>query len=121
MNVNPQRGEVAAKLDGKSWKLCLTLGALAELEAELACASLVDLAKRFSAASLTAREIQAIIGAGLRGGGHQITDADVGHMQCETGATGYAEIVTRLLTATFAGGEQPQIDGENSTANPDQS
>jgi hypothetical protein len=30
--VNRHRGEIEAILDGKSYRLCLTLGALAELE-----------------------------------------------------------------------------------------
>ena len=30
MTVNRRRGEIAAELDGKAYRLCLTLGALAE-------------------------------------------------------------------------------------------
>ena len=32
ISVNRRRGEVAARIDGKDYTLCLTLGALAELE-----------------------------------------------------------------------------------------
>ena len=33
MSANRRRGEIDAELDGKQYRLCLTLGALAELEA----------------------------------------------------------------------------------------
>ena len=33
MIANRRRGEIAAELDGKPFRLCQTLGALAELEA----------------------------------------------------------------------------------------
>lgn len=36
MSANRRRGEIAAELDGKTMRLCLTLGALAELEAAYA-------------------------------------------------------------------------------------
>ena len=47
--VNRHRGEVEAVLDGRTWTLCLTLGALAELEAALAAGDLMGLARRFEA------------------------------------------------------------------------
>lgn len=40
--MNPQRGEVALDIGGETRKLCLTLGALAEIEAALGCESLKD-------------------------------------------------------------------------------
>ncbi len=43
--VNRQRGEVEAVLDGRAWTLCLTLGALAELEAALDADDLMGLAR----------------------------------------------------------------------------
>jgi hypothetical protein len=47
--ANPARGEIEAFLDGRQWTLCLTLGALAELEASLAAGDLMGLARRFEA------------------------------------------------------------------------
>jgi hypothetical protein len=41
------------------------------------------------------------MGAGLRGGGHDISDADAAALPAEGGAAGYVDIVARLLTATF--------------------
>jgi hypothetical protein len=102
--VNRQRGEVAATLDGRPLTLCLTLGALAELEAALAAGDLMELARRFGAGKLAAADAIRIIGAGLRGAGHDIDDAAVARMQAEGGAAGYVAIVAELLAATFGAG-----------------
>ena len=61
MMVNRHRGEVAAKLDGRDWTLCLTLGALAELEAAFEADNLSDLIARFSTGRLAAHDMQRII------------------------------------------------------------
>ncbi|MFC0245238.1 gene transfer agent family protein [Falsochrobactrum ovis] len=105
MMVNRHRGEVAARLDGRDWTLCLTLGALAELEAAFEADNLSDLIARFSSGRLSARDMQRIICAGLRGGGHNVSDDDVADMRADGGATGYARMVSELLTATFGGAE----------------
>ena len=81
--------------------LCLTLGALAELEARLGAGDLVGLSERFGSGRVTARDLTAIIGAGLRGGGNAISDDDLARMSIEGGLRGAAEITARLLRATF--------------------
>lgn len=98
---NPRRGEIEAILDGRPYNLCLTLGALAELEASFGEDDMLALAKRFEAGRLSARDCVRIIGAGLRGCGTDLTDEDVARLQCEGGAAGYVMIVARLLRATF--------------------
>ena len=99
--ANRHRGEVDATLDGRRYTLCLTLGALAELEAALGAGDLIGLAERFSAGRLKATDAIAVIGAGLRGTGHEIEDAAVARMQIDGGAVGMATLVTELLAATF--------------------
>jgi len=101
MTANRRRGEISAELDGKTYRLCLTLGALAELEAVYAADDLGALVERFSRGRLSALDMIRIVGAGLRGGGQDIPDEDVGRMQAANGATGFASIVSDLLTATF--------------------
>lgn len=108
--VNARRGEVAATLDGRDRRLCLTLGALAELESAFAAEDLGQLVERFSSGRLSARDMVRIIGAGLRGAGNDVSDEDVGAMTAEGGAAGMARIVSQLLTATF-GAAEPQRDG----------
>lgn len=105
MAANARRGEIGARLDGKDYKLCLTLGALAELETALAASDLIALGERFSSGRLSARDMIAVIGAGLRGGGHVISDVDVGALQAEGGVAGFAQIAASLLLATFGGPE----------------
>lgn len=101
MMVNRHRGEVFAKIDNRDWTLCLTLGALAELENAFEAASLPQLLERFSSSRLSASDMIKILCAGLRGGGHSVTLDDVADMRVEGGATGFAHIVTDLLTVTF--------------------
>lgn len=100
--VNRHRGEVEAELGGRRYTLCLTLGALAELEAAFAADDLGALAARFAQGRLSARDATRLIGAGLRGAGHTLSDAEVAAMPVAGGAAGYAALVTDLLQATFA-------------------
>lgn len=99
--VNRYRGEISAKLDGKTYTLCLTLGALAELEASLNEGDITALAARFEAGRVSAQDLIAILGAGLRGGGHDLSNEDVGAMRIAGGIGHCAEIVAALLVATF--------------------
>jgi len=99
--VNKHRGEIEACLDGKVHTLCLTLGALAELESAFDADDMVALAERFSGGRITSRDAIRVIGAGLRGAGYELDDAAVGQMQVEDGAAGFVKIVAALLAATF--------------------
>jgi hypothetical protein len=101
MSANRRRGEIFAELDGKPRRLCLTLGALSELEAAFAADDLSALVERFSHGRLSALDMVRIIGAGLRGAGEDVADGAVGAMQSEGGAAGFAAIVADLLTTTF--------------------
>lgn len=101
MTVNRRRGEVAAELDGRAYRLCLTLGALAELEATYAADDLGALVERFSTGRLSARDLIRIVGAGLRGGGQAVSDEEVEAMRTPNGVAGFAAIVADLLVQTF--------------------
>ena len=111
MIVNRHRGEVSARLDGKDYNLCLTLGALAELEAAFAATDIASLVERFSSGRLTSLDMLKIIAAGLRGTGNILSNEDVAEMQTDGGATGYATIVGELLTATFGNPVAANSDG----------
>ena len=104
--ANQRRGEIDAVLDGRRYRLCLTLGALAELESAFGDEDMLALARRFEAGRISARDACRIIGAGLRGAGADVADDDVARMQAEGGVAGFIDIVARLLGATFAGDEQ---------------
>lgn len=112
--ANAKRGEIEAELDGRTYRLCLTLGALAELESGMGAADLVALAERFEARRLSARDILRVIGCGLRGAGHALSDDDVANMKVSGGLAAYVQIAANLLAATF-GDDAPERTGR---ANP---
>lgn len=103
MAANRRRGEIAATIDGRERVLCLTLGALAELESAFAVDDLSALATRFSTGRLAARDLMRVIAAGLRGGGTTVTDDEVAAMRFEGGTAGCAALVGELLAVTFGG------------------
>jgi hypothetical protein len=107
--ANTHRGEIDAILDGTTHRLCLTLGALAELEAVFGNDDMLALAQRFGTGRISAIDATRIIGAGLRGAGHDIADAAVIRMQSNNGAAGFIDIVARLLNATFGSAPQPPV------------
>jgi hypothetical protein len=100
--VNAHRGEIEAELSGRRYTLCLTLGALAEIEHAYGGEDLVSIAERFESGKIGASDAIRVIGAGLRGAGNAVTDEEVKAMTVEGGAVGYLGIVVRLLKATFA-------------------
>lgn len=101
MSANRRRGEIEATLDGEPHVLCLTLGALAELESAFAVDDLGALVERFSTGRFSARDLTRIVGAGLRGAGSDVRDDHVQAMSTPGGAAGFALIVKELLEVTF--------------------
>lgn len=100
--ANPWTGEVALTIDGERRVMKLTLGALAELEAELESGSLVALVERFEAGGFSTRDVLALIVAGLRGGGWQGTAADLVSAEIEGGPIGAAQAAGQLLARAFS-------------------
>ncbi len=99
--TNRHRGEIEFILGGEKRLLCLTLGALAELEQKFAQTDLVGFVERLEKGRLSARDLIAIIGCGLRGAGEFISDEEVGLLTHEDHFKGYLDIVTELLALTF--------------------
>ncbi|MGI4819159.1 MAG: GTA-gp10 family protein [Janthinobacterium lividum] len=65
--MNAVRGEVSVELAGARRRLCLTLGALAEIELGLEVAGMEALAERV--ARMSAGDLMVVLAALLRGGG----------------------------------------------------
>lgn len=65
--MNGVRGEARVRLAGEERTLCLTLGALAEIETGLGIEGLAALAERMR--TLSARDLMVVLAALLRGGG----------------------------------------------------
>ncbi len=72
MAANGARGEVEMVLAGRPRRLCLTLGALAELETAFAADGWEDLARRLR--GLSAKDLTVVLAALLRGGGDEPGD-----------------------------------------------
>jgi Phage tail tube protein, GTA-gp10 len=100
--ANKHRGEITAELNGATFTLVLTLGALAELEQAYGGEDVLSLAMRFEQGRIKATDAIKVIGAGLRGAGHNVTDDEVARFTVRVGATGFMRIVVELLKATFA-------------------
>ena len=67
--TNAVRGEVSVELAGARRRLCLTLGALAEMEAGLGVVGMEALAERV--ARMSAGDLMVVLAALLRGGGEE--------------------------------------------------
>ena len=102
---NARRGEVALTLGAARYTLCLTLGALAEIEAAFGVDDLSALAERFGSGRLSSRDLLVLLGAGLRGGGHALSDAEVAALPLADGIEPVAQALAELLVATFGAGE----------------
>ncbi|WP_165189983.1 GTA-gp10 family protein [Caulobacter soli] len=74
LNPNPARGEVVVPLAGTPRRLCLTLGALARIEAALGLDDWSALPERFG--RLSAAELLSVLAALLDGGGEDPAGLD---------------------------------------------
>jgi hypothetical protein len=109
--VNPARGEVALEVNGVAMPMRLTLGGLAELEARLSVASLVALAERFESGAVSAGDLLALLGVGLRGAGATITDRDLAEAEIGGGALGALKAGIALMARSFENSGGALVDG----------
>lgn len=100
--ANAYRGEVALRIGGRERVLRLTLGALCELEETCEGGSVVALVERFETGRVLARDLLALIAAGLRGAGEAITLEEVARLEIEGGPVAAARAAAELLRVTFA-------------------
>ncbi|SLN54480.1 gene transfer agent family protein [Roseisalinus antarcticus] len=100
--ANPFAGEVSVTVDGTPRVMKLTLGALAELEAQLEADTLVGLVERFERGAFSSREVMALIVAGLRGGGWRVTADELLTADIEGGPVEAARAAATLLARSFS-------------------
>jgi Phage tail tube protein, GTA-gp10 len=81
---NTIRGDSEFVAGNTRYTMRLTLGALADIEHALGVASLSDIAARLK--TLATSDIAAVASALLRGGGHNISAADVLALDCDLGS-----------------------------------
>ncbi len=99
--ANPWAGEVALVVDGDRRVAKLTLGALAELEAELGGESLVALVERFEQGRHSTRDVLALVVAGLRGGGWRGGAEDLLSADIAGGPLEASRVAAALLVRAF--------------------
>lgn len=99
--ANPWAGEVEVVLDGERRVAKLTLGALAELEAELGGGTMLDLVRRFESGAFSTRDVLALVVAGLRGGGWDGRAEDLRTVEIGGGPVAAARIAAELLARAF--------------------
>ncbi|TDL79556.1 gene transfer agent family protein [Palleronia sediminis] len=99
--ANPWAGEVVLVVDGERRVAKLTLGALAELEAELGADTLVELVARFEDGRARSRDLIALLAAGLRGGGWAGTAADLARAEVAGGGLDAVRAAGQLLARGF--------------------
>ncbi|QUJ77407.1 gene transfer agent family protein [Sulfitobacter albidus] len=99
--TNRWRGEVAITLDGQAYRMRLTLGALAELEDELGEGSLMALVERFEGHAFSARDVLALLHAGLRGGGTMMDPETLAQAEVAGGPMAAARAAAELLARAF--------------------
>lgn len=85
---NRARGEVLLAIDGREVRLCLTLGALAELEAAFDVVSLSELAERL--AQLTAADLILVLAALAKGGGDALSAGELAAARIDPKAAAFA-------------------------------
>ena len=92
---------MALVIDGQRHTMRLTLGALAELEESLAEQSLVALVERFEGTTFSSRDVLALLGAGLRGGGSDVAADALLHGDIEGGPMAAARAAAEMLARAF--------------------
>ena len=97
---NRIRGEAGLAAGGKTYRLLLTLGALAEIEDGLGLADLGQVAARMK--TVRAGDLAIVAAALLRGGGHDLTPVDVLRLPCDLGT-----LVAAVTDAFDAAGLDP--------------
>ncbi|MFN3609663.1 MAG: GTA-gp10 family protein [Hyphomonas sp.] len=86
--MNAARGETTLTVGGRTRRVCLTLGALAEIESALACRTMAELEARMRA--LSAADLVIVIAALLRGGGEAAEAEQIGAADVSPGAAARA-------------------------------
>lgn len=100
--ANPHAGEVELSIDGQAYALKLTLGALAELEATLKTDTLMSMIERFETGQFSARDVLAVVLAGLHGAGQPMKADALIAAEISGGLIEAARVAGLLLARAFA-------------------
>ena len=98
---NRRRGEVAVEIGGRGYTLCLTLGALAELEDAFGVPDLPALGERLAGGRLRGRDFLILLGIGLRGGGQALSDEEVAALPLAGGLDPLLQALGDMMALAF--------------------
>ena len=98
---NRRRGEVLVEIGGRGYTLCLTLGALAELEDAFDAPDLPALGERLAGGRLLGRDLLILLGIGLRGGGQALSDEEVAALPLAGGLDPLLEALGDMMALAF--------------------
>jgi hypothetical protein len=101
--ANRVRGEAELSVGGKTYRLLLTLGALAEIEDGLGLDDLTEVAGRLK--KVRAADLAIVAAALMRGGGHDVSPADVLRLPCELADLAQAVAASFSRAGLETGGE----------------
>lgn len=101
--VNRHRGEIPLDMAGQRLSLKLTLGGLAELEDALGAGDLVGLGERLGSGRLSANDLVGILHIGLKGAGHDVTEAQIRAWSLEGGLAPMVSAIAALFAEIFGG------------------
>jgi hypothetical protein len=104
--VNIHRGEIPLHIGGQRLSLKLTLGGLAELEDALGAGDLVGLGERLGSGRLSANDLVGILRIGLKGAGHDLTEAEIRAWSMQGGLGPLVSAVAALFAETFGGADE---------------
>ena len=99
--VNRHRGEMSVEINGQVETLCLTLGALAELEDHYGGKNILALVDQFASKGMCATDVSNVLQAGLVGAGCELSQADLNAARFEGGFVGAARAAATLLKISF--------------------
>jgi hypothetical protein len=94
--VNGARGEQSLTIDGRAHTLCVTLGALAELETAFDAPNLTVLAERL--ATLSPSDLIVVLSALTKGGGAPLSPSEIAAARIDPGEA------ARAVAAAFRSG-----------------
>ncbi len=101
--ANAARGEAVLEIEGTPCRLCLTLGALAELERAFRVTGLKALAKRLARAS--AQDVLVVLSVLARAGGAAVTAAELARAKLNPVRAALA--IAAVFARAHAGAERP--------------
>ncbi|VAV99803.1 Gene Transfer Agent (GTA) ORFG10 [hydrothermal vent metagenome] len=93
MTCNQIRGEVLLHINQTPYRLCLTLGALAEIESAFGLSELSDLSKRLQ--KISANDVLILLAALLKGGANPLSPSEL--MQAKTDPNEVAKAIAQAF------------------------